>query len=156
MNSMSKLATLFVLGTSMALHGGTKLSKAAIDGNLDAVKERIQAGEGVNEIDKWGWTALMWAVYYRQLPITNYLLEHKADPNIQATAVYGAMSKGCTPLTIAGYYGLDDHAAALVKHGAYRDLADASGKTATDYAKQYDFASTAAIIAKGKAKPAGR
>ena len=138
-----------VLGASLTLHAGPGLIKAAVKGNLDTVKEKLAAGEGVNEVDKYGWSPLMWAVYYRYLPITQYLLEHGADPNLQATSAYSQIAKGATALTIAGYYGLDDQAEALVSHKANVALADANGNTAADYARQYGFSAVLEVLAKG-------
>jgi ankyrin repeat protein len=151
MRSLLKWPLPFLLGFAVALHGGTTLSRAAIAGDLEAVKAALKGGEKVNDMDKWGWTVLMWAVYYRTMPVTEYLLQQGADPNIKSTYAYNTIANECTPLIIAGYYGLDEFASVLVKHGAYRDAKDANGKTAGDYAKYYHFYSTAAIIAKGKA-----
>ena len=125
---------------------GTSLSRGAIDGNLNTVKERIAAGESVNEYDKWGWTPLHWAVYYRSLPVTNFLLENGADPNLATTKDYSSMKSGCTPLIITGYYGLANFAETLLKHGAKADLADSSGIKAIDYAKQYQFTDVVELL----------
>jgi ankyrin repeat protein len=127
------------LAASATLHAGTSLSKVVIDGNLDATKAKIQAGENVNEYDKWGWTPLHWAVYYKYEIITEYLLSKGADPNLPATKSYSSLKVKATPLIITGYYGMLPFAEMLLKHGAKVDMADESGMKAADYAKQYEF-----------------
>ena len=147
MQRLWRLTAVAILGASLSLFGGTKLSKAAISGYLTDVKECIKGGEQVNEIDKWGWTPLMWSVYYRHLPVTEYLLANGADPNIQATKAYGPMSPGATPLIIAVYSGLEDQTAALLDKGAKVDIADGFGMKAMDYANKFQFFAVADLLA---------
>lgn len=139
---MSKL-TRSLLGlalvVSATLHAGTPLSRAVIDGSLDATKDWLSKGEKVNDYDKWGWTPLHWAVYYNHTLITEYLLDHGADPNLPALKAYGSMNLNATPLIIAGYYGLVPEAQFLLKHGAKTGLTDQAGMKAAGYAKQYGF-----------------
>jgi ankyrin repeat protein len=135
---------------SVSVQAGTELSRAAIDGNLAAVKARIAAGENINEYDKWGWTPLHWAVYFRSLPVTEFLLEKGADPNIATTKGYRSMKAGCTPLIISGYYGLANFAEILLKHGAKVDLTDSSGIDALGYAKQFQFTDVVELIERHK------
>ena len=149
MKYLAKLTAVFIMGGSIALSGGTTLSNAVISGNLESVKACMKGGEKVNELDKWGWTPLLWAVYDRYLPITEYLLANGADPNIQADKAYSSLSKGATALVIASYYGLDDQAEALVNKGAKVDIVDGNGKTAMDYAKQYEFTAVVDILTNG-------
>lgn len=148
MTTFAKRTAILVLCGSLSVFGGTKLSKAVIADNLNDVKECIKSGESVNEIDKWGWTPLMWAVYNRNLVMTDYLLANGADPNIQAEKAYGSLTKGATALVIAGYYGLEDQAESLVNKGAKVGITDGNGKTAMDYAKQYEFTGVASILAR--------
>ena len=149
MKGTLKFALALTIGASVALHAGPGLIKAATKGKLDAVKEKIASGEGVNEVDKYGWTPLMWASYYQHLPVLEYLLENGADPNIQATAGNGQIAKGATALIIATYYGKEDLVAALVNKKAKVDITDDSGNTAANYAQQYNFATISEILAKG-------
>lgn len=143
------LALAFVLGVSLTLHAGPGLIKAATKGKLDAVKEKLEAGENINEPDSYGWTPLMWASYYQHLPVLAFLLEKGADPNIQATAGNGQIANGATALIIATYYGKEDLVSALVAKKANVNIADASGNTAANYAQQYNFATISDILAKG-------
>ncbi|UFS69352.1 ankyrin repeat domain-containing protein [Geomonas sp. RF6] len=143
-------ALFIVLMAAQVACAGTKLSRAAVDGDLDLVKERVEKkGENVNEIDKWGWTALMWAVYYGNYPVTQYLLEHGADPNIKTEAEYGRYLPGTTALILAAAYGHDDAVAALLKKKADSSVTDRNGKRAIDYAKEYQFDKCVALL-KGK------
>jgi ankyrin repeat protein len=143
-----------ILAGAFAAQGGTNMSKAAINSDLTAVKAAVAAGEQVNEEDKWGWTPLLWSVYYDALPVTEYLLAQGANPNCQATRKYNRMKVGCTPLIISGYYGLPDHAGLLLKAGARTDLADGSGYKAMDYAKEYKFKEVVVLLEGAAAGPA--
>lgn len=134
MNATLKIALALI--TTALLHAGSGLAKAAIDGDIPAVKQRLAAGENINEPGKNGWTPLMWAVWYRQLPITELLLEKGANPNIQATDSYKSYAKGTTALIIASFDCLEDEVTVLVKHKATVDLRDANGNTAESYARK--------------------
>lgn len=138
---MTKAVFLLILlaGLAACTSSATKLSRDAIDGNLAAVKKRVNEGGDVNEFDKWGWTPLHWAVYYRSLPVTKFLLENGANPNVQTIRSYGSVKSGSTPLIIAAYYGLPDFTELLLKRGAKTNVADGNGITAIDYAKQYRY-----------------
>jgi len=96
MKNIGRLVLLPVLcGTTSLVAAPKKLSKAVIGGDLGEVKAQYKATPGeLNAIDKWGWTPLMWAVFYRYLPITEYLLEIGADPNIQGISAYGSVATG--------------------------------------------------------------
>jgi hypothetical protein len=142
----SRLTTALLLGGALALTAGTDLSKAIKDKDLGKAKACMAAGEKVNELDKWGWTPLHWAVYNQFLPGTEFLLTSGADPNVQAEQSVKSLAKGATPLVIAGYYGLADHAALLMKKGAKPELADANGKTALTFARQYQFTEVEEVI----------
>jgi ankyrin repeat protein len=144
----------FALVLVSNLNAGTTLSRAAISGDINQIKVRIDAGEDVNEIDKWGLTPLMWAVYYRYIPAAQYLLEHKADPNVQATASYGSVPNKGTALIIAAYYGLEAHVTLLLQHGANPELLDDQGKKAIDYAQKYNFHAIVTMLSRSKLAPA--
>jgi len=133
------LLSILLAGLVACSSSATKFSRDAIEGNLGSIKKRVNAGENVNAFDKWGWTPLHWAVYYRSVPITKFLLENGADPNLQTTEAYGSMKSGCTPLMIAAYYGLPDFAELLLKRGAKTNVTDDTGTTAIDFAKRYRF-----------------
>ena len=153
MNHVSRIAAVLILGGALALSAGTPLSKAAQNGDFDRVKELVNGGEQVNERDKWGWTPIMWSVYYKYFPITEFLLSKGADPNLQTEKSSGSIAVGATPLLIAAYYGMDDQADLLVSKGAKPEIADANGKTPLAFATEFSF--TGVIEALNKAgKPA--
>ncbi len=150
------LLSILLVGLTACASSATKLSRDAINGNLTAVKKRVKEGGDVNEFDKWGWTPLHWAVYYRSLPVTKFLLENGADPNIQTTGAYGSMHAGSTPLMITAYYGLPDFAELLLKHGARANIADDNGITALDYAKRYRYTEVIELIENQKVMRSSR
>ncbi len=104
MKSTIYAALLLVLVTTQTLHAGDSLSRAAISGDIVVVKELVKSGEGVNDIDRWGWTALMWSVYYGNIPVAKWLLEQGADPNIKSEQTYGSYMVGTTALILAAAY----------------------------------------------------
>ena len=148
------LSLIFALCSFASLNAGTSLSRAAISGNVSQVKACLDAGEDINEIDRWGLTPLIWAVYYKSLPVVQYLLDHKANPNIQASYAYKSIPQKSTALIVAAYYGLDTHVSLLLKYGANTELTDYNNKTAMDYAKTYNFTTIVAMLSKTKAAPA--
>jgi ankyrin repeat protein len=139
---------LFLSLASVVGCASNGLSKAAVNGDLDDVKARVSHGEQVNRIDGWGWTPLHWSVYYGNFPVTQYLLDHGADPNIKTTREYGRYQPGTTPLILAAAYGHDDAVAALLKKKADPSVVDAEGKKALDYAEMYDFQKCVALLKK--------
>lgn len=122
------------------------MSRAAVDGDLNAVKEYASQGQSVNSIDKWGWTPLMWAVYYGNFPVTKWLLDNGADPNIKTQETYGNYLPGTTALILAAAYGRDDAVKALLAKKADRSVVDRTGKTALDYAEQYQFDKVVSLL----------
>ena len=139
MKLIAKAVMALALGASISLHAGPGLIKAATSGDIDTVKQLLAAGEGINEPGKNGWTPLMWAVWYRQLPVTELLLAKGADPNLQSTDSYKAYPKGTTALNIALHDGLEDQALALVKQHTKGTMADSAGITAIDYARKGEY-----------------
>jgi uncharacterized protein len=139
-------ALLLVIAAAQFAYAGNGLSRAAVNGDLQEVQERVQGGEKVNEIDKWGWTALMWAVYYGNFPVTKYLLDNGADPNIKTQESYGNYLPGTTALILAASYGHADAIAALLAKKADASVRDRKGKRALDYAKEYEFDKCAALL----------
>ncbi len=122
-----------------SLQAGNKLSKAAVNGDLAKVQQCLEKGEKVNDIDKWGWTALHWAAYYGQPKVAQWLLDHGADPNMKTLKGYGRYNPGITPLILAAYYGHDDIVKALLDKKADASTQDSHGKIAIEYAKEFKF-----------------
>lgn len=139
---MKRSILLLLLAGLTALQFGcasTGVSRAAVDGDLQTVQRLVGKGEQVNEIDKWGWTPLMWAVYYDHFPITQWLLDNGADPNIKSEQTYGNYKPGTTALILAAAYGHDNAVKALLDKNADPNVVDRTGKRAIDYAEQYEF-----------------
>lgn len=145
------VVSLFLSSTSF-VQAGTKLSNAALHNDVAKIEACLASGEKIDEIDKWGWTPLMWAVYYSYAQATQCLLDHKANPNIQATKGYRSIPKGSTPLIICGYSGLEDFARMLLKAGANRNIADEKGKKAIDYAREFGFEEVVKLLTDEKPK----
>ncbi|BDU71460.1 ankyrin repeat domain-containing protein [Mesoterricola silvestris] len=148
MKPMATLAIIAVLLGAPALDAGTQLSRAVADGNLVLAKSLVEAGEKVNELDKWGWTPLAWAAYYGQPAIAKWLLERGADPNILTTRKYGRYKPGVSPLLLAAYYGHDEIVADLLKAKADPGLTDVSGRKPVDYAKEFGFTKCVELLSR--------
>lgn len=146
MKKLLLAAAMLVLASAGAAQAGNALSRAAIAGDMTAVQARVKAGEDVNDIDKWGWTALHWAVYYGNSTVVQWLLEQNADPNEKTKEEYGPFLPGTTPLIMAAYYGHNEITAALVKKDADASVVDRKGKKAIDYAKEYSFDKVVALL----------
>lgn len=143
-------ATLFTAAVVFSGCASSGMSRAAVDGDLQAVQEYARKGESVNAIDKWGWTPLHWAIYYGNFPVAKWLLENGADPNIKTREEYGNYLPGTTPLILAAAYGRDDAVKALLAHKADTTPVDRRGKTALDYAEQYQFEKVVALLKRHK------
>lgn len=139
-------AVLLIVAVSLFGCASGGMSRAAVDGDLNAVKEYAGKGQSVNAIDKWGWTPLLWAVYYGNFPVTKWLLDNGADPNIKTQETYGNYLPGTTALILAAAYGREDAVKALLAKKADRTVVDRTGKTALDYAEQYQFDKVVALL----------
>lgn len=153
MRPLLPLSLTLLLGSG--LQAGTPLSKAVIDGSLSKVQKALEGGEKVNDLDKWGWTPLMWSIYYRTTPITRFLLEKGADPNIVSAKGYSSLPKGATAMSVAAFYGLEEEATLMVKAGGRGDIVDDSGSSALDYARKFEFFAVADLLAKPGGAKAG-
>ncbi|MBN8238552.1 ankyrin repeat domain-containing protein [Marinobacter hydrocarbonoclasticus] len=76
------------------------LISAVRNGNLDLVKERIEAGANVNYQDPQAGSALGAAIYNDDVSLAQYLLETGADANLPN-------EHGIVPLELALHYAGD-------------------------------------------------
>ena len=76
-----------------------------------------------------------------------FLLDHGADPNIQAPS-------GRTALQVAAMNGRYSHVKTLAIAGADTSLVDREGKTAEDYARERGHVEVATYLASGMEPPA--
>jgi ankyrin repeat protein len=83
-------------------HGGnTALMFAARVGDLSSAKALVESGANVNDVDAWGISALVLAVYSGFTDVAEFLLGQGADPNLSAagfTALHEAIMRRDEPL----------------------------------------------------------
>ncbi len=154
---MNQRAASFAIATLLmgfSLHCGSRLSKAVIAADYGAAKRGVASGENVNELDKWGCTPLIWAVYYRNKPMVELLLENGANPNMACTKEPNAsLPKGVTPLIVASYYGLPDLVEMMMQHGGDPSVKDDRGQDSLYYANYYRFEAVVTLLSKKYPKP---
>jgi ankyrin repeat protein len=72
---------------------------------------------------RYGWNALMWALYHGRTDVVRLLLDHGADPNLQT-------KHGRTALMIASHLDKIGLVQELLDRGADPNLRDDDGRTA--------------------------
>lgn len=100
---------------------GLSLIQAARAGNLEVVKELIEAGEDINQA-VMGCTALHYAAFYNRKDIVEYLISMEAELNVKN-------SSGFTPLAWAVDRGYADIAWMLLEATADPAIGDSKGNT---------------------------
>ena len=100
----------------------------AYDGKLAAVKELLGAGAAVDEQDRLGATALLYAATNGHTPVVAALLAAGAIPDLP-------MARGLTSLHLASANGHRPVVQALLRGGASTGLQDSDGKTALAHAE---------------------
>lgn len=106
--------------------------RAAHDGNLDQVREFVDAGTSVDVRNNQGVTALMAAAQRGRLEVAEYLLEKGANASARDPA-------GRSALFFAARSQCIQMATLLVQHGVDPCAIDADGLTAFDVAMQRRF-----------------
>jgi CubicO group peptidase (beta-lactamase class C family) len=124
------IATVARTGTSaevghIARPPDVGLHMAALQGDVDAVAQYIEAGSDLDARDAYGSTPLIVAVTFGKPEVVRLLLQAGADPEIPN-------SDGSAPLQIAAFLGHADVVKALLDAGADRHSRNASGATAYD------------------------
>ena len=99
------------------------LHVAALQGNLDAVQQHIDAGSDLNEIDAYGSSPLMIAATFGRTQIAEALIDAGAD-------LRRTNNDGATPLHIAAFFCRTEIVMALLNKGADKTLKNKAGHTA--------------------------
>jgi ankyrin repeat protein len=118
----------------------TALIWAAMNGHEPVVAFLHGAGADVNAKDKGGQTALMFAVKGSHVETARYLLENNAEVDARSS------KQGMTALIIAAAVGNMDIVQLLLQHGADIELAEKSGATALDRARQFENQAVAELL----------
>lgn len=96
---------------------------AASDGNYKKVESLLQKGDNPDQVDTYGYSALIYACRHGHSDIVEQLLSHGAQPNVQTNG-------GATALHRASYHGHLKCVRLLLNKGADCTLVDSDGKTA--------------------------
>lgn len=125
------LAFLIVSVTLNAQQISKEQQKPFQAGNLEEFKKAFPA-DSYNKcfyVKGESFTPLAYSARHNNTEIFNHLLKNGADINLAC--------KGNTPLMEAAKFDAPELAKALVKKGANKDVKDADGFTAKDYAAKY-------------------
>jgi len=117
------------------------IHKAAIDGNIEAVKQHLAAGADVNAKDDNGWTPLHEAAWHGRKEIVELLIANGADVNPQDV-------NGWTPLHHAARNGHKEIAELLIAKGADVDAKNEDGETPLDWAIRNEQTKIADLLRK--------
>jgi hypothetical protein len=102
---------------------GVGLHIAALQGNIDAIRQHIKAGSDLNEKDAYGSTPLIIAVTFGKTEVAEALIEAGADLKI-------TNNEGSTPLHIAAFLCRTEIVRALLDKGADKIATNNAGRTA--------------------------
>lgn len=144
-NAMRQLLIAFTLLAGFGVHAQTaNLYEAARKGDVTAA-ERIlsETPEAINLENEAGYTPLVLACYHNQVPFVQFLLEHDANPNVEA----GQSS----PLQGACYKGYTQVASLLLEAGADPNTPDGNGMTPLHYAAQFNHMELVTLLLEGGA-----
>jgi CubicO group peptidase (beta-lactamase class C family) len=130
---MKILITALIMATLLiaVAHGQQEASPplplhvAALQGNVDAIRQHIEAGSDLNEKDVFGSTPLVVAATFGRIKAVRALIEAGADMEIMS-------NEGSTPLHIAAFLGHKEIVGVLLDGGADRYLRNFAGATALD------------------------
>jgi hypothetical protein len=104
----------------------------------------LQAGAEKNVKNGYGWSAVFYYTHHGSVEMLDALLAAGAD--INATADVDPSHRGTTALMWAAYMNRTAHLQTLLKYQAKRDIRDAAGKTAVDYAKGFGHAEAVRLL----------
>ena len=125
------------------------LHRAAYVGNCELIQVLLDYGVDVNAQDTDGETPLADAAY-GQLGAVRLLLDHGADPNVQARR--DALFSLTTPLHRALRYGRIDIVRVLLEHGAIIEVKDGEGETPLDVAARKGYYEIVKLLSEHRTK----
>ncbi|MFC1799329.1 serine hydrolase [Candidatus Eisenbacteria bacterium] len=106
-------------------HPSVSIHMAALQGDIDAIRQHITAGSDLNEKDQFGSTPLIIATTFGKTEAARALIEAGADMEIRT-------SDGSTPLHVASFFCRTEIVKALLDKGANKHSRNMSGSTAFD------------------------
>ena len=98
---------------------------AALQGNLDAIQQHIDAGSDLNEKDAYGSSPLIVAATFGKTEVARALIDAGADMKI-------TNNEGSTPLHIAAFFCRTEIVKALLDKGADKNALNKAGRTALE------------------------
>lgn len=104
----------------------------------------LQAGAEKSVKNGYGWSAVFYYTHHGSVEMLDTLLAAGAD--INATADVDPSHRGTTALMWAAYMNRTAHLQTLLKYQPKRDVRDAAGKTALDYAKGFGHAEAIRLL----------
>ena len=107
--------------------GSTPLMLAALNNDLQTVRELIQQGAQINKRNDWGWTALLNATIKGNHTLVDYLLKNGASPHLSD-------NDGRSPLMAAVLNNHPKIVKALLNNSADVNKANRDGWTALSFA----------------------
>ncbi|XP_046983107.1 ankyrin repeat domain-containing protein 65-like [Schistocerca americana] len=125
-------ATVSRMQSLSAKERGRRLVLAAEQGAVEELRALIAAGADVRAWDEWGCTALHWAAWRGDVEAARLLVGAGAAVDARDSFI------GWTPLHHAAHNGHAEVADALLDAGADRVVTDAQGRTALDFARQFN------------------
>jgi len=114
-----------LMQASFVNYSSAKLLKEADQRRSEMVAALLEHGAKVNEVDKDGWSALMWAAWSGQPKVVSELLEAGADVDLVG-------HNGFTALSLAAMRGKSEIVKQLLDHGADVTVKTKKGQTALD------------------------
>lgn len=101
------------------------LQIAALQGNIDAIHQHINAGSDLDVKDEYGSTPLIIATTFGKTEVARALIEAGADMKI-------TNNEGATPLHIAAFFCRTEIVQALLDNGADKNALNKAGRTALE------------------------
>jgi CubicO group peptidase (beta-lactamase class C family) len=106
---------------------GVSLHLAALQGNVEAIRQHIAAGSDLNEKDMYGSTPLIVAATFGKTEVAKALIGAGADMEI-------GNNESSTPLHVAAFFCHTEVVETLLENGANRHARSIDGATAFDIA----------------------